>query len=300
MEPKLRAHIENLFSTALKTQQSDELKEEIIKNTIERYHDLINEGKSEAEAYNLAVEGIGDINELLEALDIRIVTEINSGNNKKKNYTEEQLSVIKSRSTMFTGIAVMLYILCITPTIIFDGTVLENISAAFMFFMVSIATGLLIYKSKTKYIPLEPNQEIVNKTKKKAIITATAIGLYISCFTPCIIFADTILEDISVIFMFMLIALATLMLIFNGSNKTEKTDKATVSDYKEWNKQVKKKKSSPFYKLIVAFIWIIASFSYIFVTIVTGPFSIIVTWMIFLIAFAVQRFTKAIFDYMEA
>ena len=35
MEPKLRAHIENLFSTALKTQQSDELKEEIIKNTIE-------------------------------------------------------------------------------------------------------------------------------------------------------------------------------------------------------------------------------------------------------------------------
>lgn len=47
MEPKLRDYIENLFATAPNTKQSYELKEEIIRNTIERYHDLLADGKSE-------------------------------------------------------------------------------------------------------------------------------------------------------------------------------------------------------------------------------------------------------------
>lgn len=66
MEPKLRQYIEGLFAGAPNTKQACELKEEIIRNTIERYHDLIAEGKDSQQAYDLAVEGIGDINELLE------------------------------------------------------------------------------------------------------------------------------------------------------------------------------------------------------------------------------------------
>ncbi len=307
MEPKLRAYIENLFLTAPNTQQADELKEEIIKNTIERYHDLLGEGKTEAEAYNLAIAGVGDINELIEALGGEAISEgeytsntYAEQNNTENTYTDEQLSVIKSRSSIFTGIAVALYILCFTPCIIFDRTPLSNISAAFMFFMISVATGLLIYGSKTKYIPLEQNPETVAKTKKKALITATAVGLYISCATPCIVFADTFLETISPIFMFVLIALATLMLIFNSNKNVEKPSKNTINNYKEWDTEIKKKKTSPFYKLIVAVIWIVASFLYIYITIATAPFTVVVTWIIFLIAFAVQRLIRAIFDYAEA
>lgn len=109
MEPKLRDYIENLFATAPNTKQAYELKEEIIRNTIDRYHDLLSEGKSEGEAYNLAIAGIGDINELLEAL---------GGNPIAENaMTDEQNAAIRSRNSIFTGIAVALYILCVTPCI---------------------------------------------------------------------------------------------------------------------------------------------------------------------------------------
>lgn len=37
MEPKLRDYVENLFAHAPRTKQSYELKEEIIRNTIDRY-----------------------------------------------------------------------------------------------------------------------------------------------------------------------------------------------------------------------------------------------------------------------
>lgn len=48
MEPKLRDYIENLFATAPNTKQAYELKEEIIRNTIDRYHDLLADGKTRA------------------------------------------------------------------------------------------------------------------------------------------------------------------------------------------------------------------------------------------------------------
>ena len=44
MENKLRNHIEGLFANAPKTVQAVEMKEEIIANTIQKYHDLISEG----------------------------------------------------------------------------------------------------------------------------------------------------------------------------------------------------------------------------------------------------------------
>lgn len=291
MEPKLRDYIENLFATAPKTKQAYELREEIIRNTIDRYHDLLTEGKSEGEAYNLAIAGIGDINELLEAL---------GGNPIEENaMTEEQHSVIKSRNSIFTGIAVALYILCVSPCILLAGTPLVDISPVFMFFMISLATGLLIYRNRTQYIMLEENPEKASKMRINAILKAVAIGMYISCTTPCILLASNPLVAISPVFMFLMIAIATVIVVFTrGKSGYTRADETMVESFKEFNGQ--KRKTSALYKVLVAILWITTSFVYIYLTIATGFFTAAVTWIIFLVAVAIQNLMKAIFDYAEA
>ncbi len=292
MEPKLRDYVENLFANAPKTKQAYELKEEIVRNTIDRFHDLIAEGKTEGAAYNLAIAGIGDINELLEALGAEPLEE--------KEYTDEQLAVIKNRSTLFKSIAVGLYILCVTPAILFSNTpVLEVFSAAIMFWMISLATGLLVYSRMTKYTPVTDNEAEVMQIKRFAFLRALAIGFYISCVTPCIFLSQTPLAAVSPVFMFLIIAAATVLVIISSGKKTySKADDTMVENFKEWNSR--KKSTSALYKILVAILWVTTSFLYIYLTIATGIITVAVTWILFLVAVALQNLMKAIFDYAEA
>lgn len=291
MEHRLRDYIENLFANAPKTHQAYELKEEIIRNTIERYHDLLAEGKTQSEAYNLAIAGIGDINELIEALGGEVATE--------PVYTEEQLESIKSRRSVFRAIAVALYVLCFTPCILLDVTPLAEIGPTFMFFMISIATGLLIYSKKTKYIICEQDEKRVSEIKRNAVMRAVAIGLFISCVTPCIMLDATPLVEISPVFMFILIAAGIVLLVLSKDNKDyEKKDDTMVENFKEWNG--KKKRTSVWYKILVAVLWVTISIIYVYITIATGLVTASVTWIIFLVAVALQHLMRAIFDYAEA
>lgn len=291
MEPKLRDYIEMLFATAPKTHQAYELKEEIIRNTIERYHDLVQDGKSEGEAYNLAIEGIGDINELIQ--------ELGGVPSQESALTNEQMDSIKSRSSLFTSIAVALYILCFTPCIVLDSTPLADISPIFMFFMIGVATGLLIYNKATKYLICEPNPAKVSVVKRNAILRAIAVGMYISCVTPCIALSPTPLADVAPVFMFLLIAIATVIIIFARDKGTYvKANDTMVENFKEFNGR--KKKTSALYKALVAILWVTTSILYIYITIATGVLTASVTWIIFLVAVALQNLMKAIFDYAEA
>lgn len=291
MEPKLRDYVEKLFASAPKTHQAYELKEEIIRNTIERYHDLISEGRSEGEAYNLAISGIGDINELIEALGGEV--------SEKSVYTDDQLACVKSRQSVFNAIAVALYILCFTPCILLEATPLATASAAIMFFMISIATGLIIYGARTKYIICETDKDKITAIKKKALLRAVAVGMYISCVTPCILLAETALVEVSPVFMFLMIALATVIIVLSKDRTSyTKADDTMVENFKEWNG--KKKETSALYKILVAILWITTSILYVYITVATGLVTVVVTWVIFLVAVAVQNLIKAIFDYVEA
>lgn len=291
MEARLRDYIENLFAYAPATKQASELKEEIIKNTIERYHDLLNEGKNETEAYNLAIAGIGDINELLEALGAQPITE--------QTYSDEQLAVIGSRSSVFKSIAIALYILCVTPCIIFGQTPFPAVGPALMFFMISIATGLLIYGKITKYMPVMDSLQAA-KSRKKGILRAVSVGMYISCVTPCILLSEAgSLVTVSPVIMFAVIAAATVLIILSNTDKSyTKTDETMVENFKEWNSR--KKQTSALYKALVAVLWVTASFVYIWLTFATGFTTVVISWIVFLIAAALQNMMKAIFDYTEA
>lgn len=66
MREQLTAHINALFRGAALTVQNAELREEILQNTVERYDDLLAEGKSPEDAYREAIRGIGDVSGLIQ------------------------------------------------------------------------------------------------------------------------------------------------------------------------------------------------------------------------------------------
>ena len=66
MREKISAYVEGLFSDAALTIRNAEVQQEILQHTLDRYDDLIAAGKSEQEAYDEAVGGIGDVSELYE------------------------------------------------------------------------------------------------------------------------------------------------------------------------------------------------------------------------------------------
>ena len=66
MREKISIYVEGLFSDAALTIRNAEVQQEILQHTLDRYDDLVAAGKSEQEAYDEAVGGIGDVSELYE------------------------------------------------------------------------------------------------------------------------------------------------------------------------------------------------------------------------------------------
>ena len=57
MKEKLIQYVDLLFAGAT---GSEEIKQEILQNTLDRYDDLIAEGRSPESAYRIAISGIGE------------------------------------------------------------------------------------------------------------------------------------------------------------------------------------------------------------------------------------------------
>ncbi|MFA6941566.1 MAG: DUF4097 family beta strand repeat-containing protein [Clostridiaceae bacterium] len=70
MYEKLQKRVDDLFKNAPDTKRAEELKEELMANLIDRYNDLTESGKSEDEAIDITIEGIGDVNELIRSIGI--------------------------------------------------------------------------------------------------------------------------------------------------------------------------------------------------------------------------------------
>ena len=66
MREQLIRYVELLFAGA---ENAGDIQQEILQNTLDRYDDLIAQGKTPEAAYRLAISGIGDINEILGNTD---------------------------------------------------------------------------------------------------------------------------------------------------------------------------------------------------------------------------------------
>lgn len=241
MEERLRTHMDYLFEGIPMDESTQELKEEIVLNLIDKYHDLLEQGKSEEAAFSLAVASIGDIRELLNEYG-------GTGESEKEN------SQTGSPNSAATG---------------------ENYNSS---------------PAMTKY-----EQEYAEWKKKKAVFTSVAVMLYILSIVPPILTEMLpIHEDFGAIGLFIFIAIATSLLVYNSHTKPHppKTDGSMVEEFKEWKKE--KDDSRAVSKSIRSMVWSLTTAIYFIVSFTTGAWYI--TWVIFLIGSAVSSLIKAITD----
>ncbi|MCM1259590.1 MAG: permease prefix domain 1-containing protein [Prevotella sp.] len=157
MNEKLRNYIEFLFEDAPKTKEVIELKEEMLQNLIDKYNDLVSEGKSNEAAYNIATASIGDVNDLIEQLKNRPTYQ--------QGFEKEMLAS-KKRSALLTSIAVMLYIMSVIPVMLLSEIGTGVVGVVIMFALIAIATGLIVYNSMSKPKYLKKDQTVVEEFKE--------------------------------------------------------------------------------------------------------------------------------------
>lgn len=147
--------------------------------------------------------------------------------------------------------------------------------------------------------PPVPQPVVMPGRSRNALIVTIAVMLYILSVVPLIgltaLFGEhTAAPTLGVILMFVMIACATGMLIYNHMTKPKVTNipipATVVDDFKEWQagksqkKQLQKSIRSAFWPLVLAFYFLI-SFG-------TGKWYI--TWVVFLIAPAIDSIIGAV------
>ena len=116
MREQLVSYIDLLFAGA---PDAADIKQEILQNTLDRYDDLVSQGKSPEAAYSLAISGIGDISEVLGGIPSYTASPQESVPDSQTPPTKAEKPLWKK--TM-TAIAVALYIMSPAPLFVLQDT----------------------------------------------------------------------------------------------------------------------------------------------------------------------------------
>lgn len=166
MRERLIQYVHLLFAGA---PGSEEIRQEILQNTLDRYDDLVSQGKSPEAAYRLAISGIGDINEILGSEPSRSHTaEVYSQPETETDFTENRRS---------RAVAIALYILSPIPLFLLSEFGLDTMGLCFTLLLVAAATYVLMlskrgthatvheaaYGNPPEYSPRRSQKEAVGK-----------------------------------------------------------------------------------------------------------------------------------------
>lgn len=177
MKDKLIQYVNLLFAAR---SDCEDLKQEILQNTLDRYDDLVAQGKTPEAAYQLAIAGIGDINELLAASSPYVP----SGSQEASNGSGSNAKGLRA-------IAVALYILCPVPVIVLSRFRMEEIGVCGLLTIVAIATALMVYTGKktsagnwsSSVETYTPKQELRKSIQSAVWAVAVVIYLIVSFLT---------------------------------------------------------------------------------------------------------------------
>lgn len=136
----------------------------------------------------------------------------------------------------------------------------------------------------------EQTKEVEEYRKRKAIITATSVALYILCSVPVIAFGRTA----GYVLMMVMIAAATGMLIYNNMTKPHymKADDSMAEEFRAWRETSSDKRSV--YRSLCLALWALTVVLYFLISFSFGHWHL--TWLLFPLAGAINAILKAVFD----
>ena len=163
MKEQLIQYVNLLFAGAT---GAEDMKQEILQNTLDRYDDLIDQGKSPEAAYRLAISGIGDINEILGNPQPQHIRTPASAPDLRSVIHEEAQDIQRRK---MKAVAVALYILCAIPLIAFTEIGQETLGLCMTLLMVASATVLIILSKKNDPDDEEEADKAVSDTPKSKL-----------------------------------------------------------------------------------------------------------------------------------
>ena len=138
MREQLVKYVELLFAG---TPDSEEIQQEILQNTLDRYDDLISQGKTPEAAYRLAIAGIGDVGEILGASH----APANAPEAADTDFRGRPLPSAKKKA--MRAVAIGMYICCVVPLFALGNVGNGVLGLCLMFVMIAAATVLIIMAS---------------------------------------------------------------------------------------------------------------------------------------------------------
>ena len=269
MREQLVQYVSLLFAGA---ENCEDTKQEILQNTLDRYDDLIAEGKPEEAAYRLAITGIGDINEILGQKDAVLPA---------VTVAEAQTETDTAFKKLLRAIAVGLYILCPLPLIVLSELGMDTFGLCGLLCFVAVATVLMILGSKKGDKPSHSDNDDEDKPKSElgksvsSLIWAIGLAVYL-----ILSFLTGAWHITWVIFPILGAVNALVCALIPAENPTAL------------------RRNSSLKKGINSMIWAIGLALYFIISFATMAWHI--TWLIFPIIGAVQGLVRAILDLKEA
>ena len=173
MRDQLIQYVRLLFAG---TPDSYDMQQEILQNTLDRYDDLIAQGKAPEAAYRLAISGIGDINEIIGNAPHQPSPAPAPVQAKQEDAQD------LSKTKLMRAISIALYICCVIPVLLFGNIGDGVLGVTLMFVMIAAATVLMIL-SGSKEDKDDKDEEDEPKTELgkaiKSIWGILTLGIYL-------------------------------------------------------------------------------------------------------------------------
>ncbi len=264
MKNKIKDYIDLIFADAPDCAKTREMKEEMYSNVSDRYDDLIKEGKSPATAYNISVSGIGDISEIIDSLKAE------KENEYKNPYSSAEYS----------------------------GKRKEEKKEYKNPYSKSYAEREFTEKEKA---------EIEKYRMRRGIMNSVAIALYILCWVPLVALSviiesmggnSDIAATVGICIMMVMVAVATVLMVMKSGLKPICLRGIKDSEFDDDDDDDKPRKGkgrkNPALIAINGAVWTLTIVSYFIISFLSGAWHL--TWLMFLIAAAVENIIAAIFE----
>lgn len=139
MREQLTQYVNLLFAGA---NGAEDIQQEILQNTLDRYDDLIEQGKSPEAAYRLAISGIGDISEILGTSHAPTAAPIHHPSIIQAETPENDKKM--------RAVAIAMYIACPIPLFVLSEFGLETLGLCLLLLLVAAATALLMMAKRSE------------------------------------------------------------------------------------------------------------------------------------------------------
>lgn len=134
------------------------------------------------------------------------------------------------------------------------------------------------------------------RRRRSALMVSGAVGLYILSVVPVLLVGESGSESDAVkgvVAMFVLCAVATMMLVYNAMSKPKyhKQDDTMVEEFREWKQT--RQKGDVLYNTLSGALWSLVVIAYFVVSFLFTAWTY--SWLIFLVGVALQQVMRAVF-----